>query len=305
MRSLRNSDLTLMSQFTVVIPFIGPAPAFDDTLASVLRSRPTNSQVIVVHDGTYSDPYQLGNEVDFVRASKSNRLIAFWNAAIARTVGNLVVFLRPGVELDEGWDAECREAFADANTGCVSPKVIRADKACRVLAQGIVVDKFGTRKISGGRAADEIIGPTSFAAAYRTEALGWIDELDSNWQDEYLDAYLALALNRIGYRCELAENWLVAIDSINDISESNQAPHGFSAARAVNHFGQPLNRSLVKAIGTDLLFALRGIWRLQHGFGRLSSTRFSATDRRFAARLNELRARRESIAAEQATRRAA
>ena len=232
-------------------------------------------------------------------------LLCRGSCAIARTVGKLVVFLRPGVELDEGWDAECSEAFADPDTGCVAPKVIRSDSESRIVTQGIAVDSFGTRKICWGRGTNKIIGPTSFAAAYRTEALGWIDEIDSNWQDEYLDAYLALALNRIGYRCELAENWLVAIDSIDDISESNRAPHGFSAARAVNHFGLPLNRSLVKAIGTDLLFALRGIWRLQHGFGRLSSTRFSATDRRFAARLIESRARRESIAAEQATRRAA
>ena len=61
-----------MSRFSIVIPIDGDdrrqneIQRFEDTLASVLRSRPRESQIIVVHNGRYEDPHGLGSEVDWI-----------------------------------------------------------------------------------------------------------------------------------------------------------------------------------------------------------------------------------------------
>ena len=55
-----------MSRFSIVVPILGHSKQTDDTLASALRYRPAESEVIIVHDGSYEDQYGLGDEIQQV-----------------------------------------------------------------------------------------------------------------------------------------------------------------------------------------------------------------------------------------------
>ena len=55
-------------QLSIVVPVHGDAAAFESTLISVLENQPAASEVIVAHDGSYDDPFDLGEEVRFVSA---------------------------------------------------------------------------------------------------------------------------------------------------------------------------------------------------------------------------------------------
>ena len=98
---------------------LGDQGPFEDTLASVLRYLPQDAQVIVVHDGTYSDPYHLGKEVHFVE-SDQNHLISHLNIGLCYVSGAITVVVRPGIELDENWQQGI-EATWPEDVGSISP----------------------------------------------------------------------------------------------------------------------------------------------------------------------------------------
>ena len=51
------------SHYSVIVPVVGQPTALDDTLASILRDIPDGSEVILVHDGTFEDSYNICEEL--------------------------------------------------------------------------------------------------------------------------------------------------------------------------------------------------------------------------------------------------
>lgn len=279
-----------MLQFSIVVPFVGEESAFDDTLASVLRTRPPRAEVLVIHAGEYHDPYGLRGEVDFLRIT-SSRLIACWNAAVDRARGEVLVWLMPGMELDDGWEVDCWSGFIDPDVGSVIPMVIRGGG--RPVLGSVSVRSDGTR-LAEDLAAWRV-GPTIQAGAYRQTALGWLESLDLEWDDAYLDAYLGLALNRLGYRTQVAADWMLLGKPAKNESSKGLA-HGRSAARAVNCFGVPLRAGgLPGWVRAGVAgFANRSHWL--HAWQRLGAFRFLSQDRSTLKKLTAARQQRIELA---------
>ena len=95
-----------MCRFSIIVPFVQPLCSFDDTLASVLRYRPANSEVFVVHDGTYQDPHDLLDEVVMITAhdqiENSSCLDHFLSTAVDQAEGEITVWVRPGGRAGRG-----------------------------------------------------------------------------------------------------------------------------------------------------------------------------------------------------------
>ena len=100
-------------------------------MASVLRSRPRQAQIIVVHDGSYEDPHGLGSEIDWVVETSSN-LASQFDLGVSASRGDLIVLIRPGVELDEGWDSSIEEAFEDPQVGSLTPLIVPSSRPGRI-----------------------------------------------------------------------------------------------------------------------------------------------------------------------------
>ena len=58
-----------MPRLSIVVFCFHDSQLLEETLVSVLQNRPDNSEVLVMHDGTYEDPYDLVDEVRFIEAS--------------------------------------------------------------------------------------------------------------------------------------------------------------------------------------------------------------------------------------------
>ena len=167
-----------MSRFSIIVPLIGENHLFENTLAAVLRYRPNDCQVIVVHDGNYGDPFDLDGEVKFVNADQRD-LISFLNVGLCYVSGEFTVVIRPGIEVDENWNLGLESAFENQDVGSVTPLIVRRNRPNRILAAGVCADSTWTRKIVGhGRSASprqirrlKTQGPTSWFAVYRTAAL--------------------------------------------------------------------------------------------------------------------------------------
>ena len=98
----------------------------------------------MVHDGTYRDDYGLAGEVEFAVASK-RRLVSFWNAGLEASGGEFILWVRPGVQLDDGWEHECLQAFENPAVGCVAPKLHLLSSEQEKILTGISISPTGTR----------------------------------------------------------------------------------------------------------------------------------------------------------------
>ena len=294
-----------MPRFSLILPCIQPTPAFEDTLASLLRTRPRSAEVIVVHDGSYRDEYGLEGEVEYAVANKK-RLVAYWNAGLEASGGEFIVWIRPGVQLDDGWEVDCLREFDNPLVGCVGPRLNVEGQGSKQAVLGIATTRTGTRQLKTEN-KEQLLAPSSWLAAYRQSALGWLDALDLVWEDEYLDAYLGLALRRLGYEYRLAPEWEAMIDGPAATEVFARRPHGLSASRATLRFGGPLVSGMGASLQEDLASLFSQSWRLRHFRARFKASRYCTADLHAAQQLAQHAARREQILAQSTgqTRRAA
>ena len=105
---------------SVLVPHLGDDDAFEQSLVSVLENRPADIEICVVHDGSYEDPFDLGDEVRFV-AHDSNALPELITAGAAAARGRIVHVLGAGVRATDGWLDAALEKFELDDAAVVAP----------------------------------------------------------------------------------------------------------------------------------------------------------------------------------------
>ena len=310
-----------MYRFSIIIPVLGDRRLFDDTLASVLRYRSQSCEVIVVHDGTYEDPYGLDGEVKFISNQRRANLIRFFNFGIDQSSGELIALIRPGIELDEGWHSEIEESFEDQNIGSVAPIIVTTSEPDTIVAAG-VTKRFGfNRDVEGAsqkiarRTLDRIapLGPTSWAAFYRRSALEMIETIGEELDACYLDLDLALSLKTLGFETRVCDHCVVSIERPKLIEKELASPHGQSAQRAyTRHEAQTGTTSSIFqsacAFAKEVVTSPFRPVLFQHAILRLGALGKINTDQHFAQQLAleaKLKRHKETLGVEDSSTRQA
>ncbi len=163
-------------RLTVLVPHGGSDAAFEDSLASVLQHRGDETEVIVVHDGQYADPFDLAGEVRFVDAG-TRRLVSQIALAADAAAGQFVAIVADGHRATANWSEAACEAMDDADVGCVAPLVRDAKtqhvihagwcssirSACQPIGQGQTDASFNS--------PNQPLGAFLTAAVYRRDLL--------------------------------------------------------------------------------------------------------------------------------------
>jgi len=283
---------------------LGDPRLFDDTLASALRYRADNSQILVVHDGSHEDTYGLEGEVDFVSpdstsAKSSSKLIRLFNCGLEHATGELIALIRPGVELDENWESPVVDCFENDQVGCVTPLLVTPDNPNTIVACGVKKGIGFRRKIAGGNAKIaprtlsriRSMGPTSWAGFYRASALKQIGVCDEQLDSHYLDLDLALSLNTLGFQNQVASECVVLIERSTLVESELTLAHGKSAQRANNRHDLHAGTSspIVGTVGTviaEMASAPFQPWQFKHAVQRIGARRFANRDHEFADHLD-------------------
>ncbi len=284
-----------MPKFSIIVPFLGHLESFEDTLSSALRYRPDNTQIIVTHDGLFEDRHGLGDEVDFAISGRRAHLIRLFNCGLRRAQGEFIAMLRPGIELDENWHEPVARAFADRRVGCVSPLIVSPSRPSRVVAAG-VSKEFGFRRHLCGPNASTAprslqslapLGPTSWAAFYRSSTLQQIGSCDEMLEPVYLDLDLALAISTLGLFCIFEPDCVVSMDRAAGLVREAALAHGKSAQRAMRRHSRDTS------VGATLLTITAELIRsplqprlVRHAMQRVSAGRLADIDRHFADKLS-------------------
>ncbi len=197
-----------MSRLTILIPFVGNTELLEDTLVSVLENRPSRCEVLVVLGRPYEDPYDVGDEVRFVRARKPTALAGCLNLGLRMSRTGLVHVVACGTEVAEGWTDDAMGHFKDARVACVAPLVLNAQRPERVVAAGVDYHAAGTvRWLRAGSRVDavaagatEVLSPHMAAAFYRKSALERVGGFEAGAGDRFTMLDVAIALQRSGHR---------------------------------------------------------------------------------------------------------
>ncbi|MEM6691016.1 MAG: hypothetical protein AAF664_16430, partial [Planctomycetota bacterium] len=97
---------------------------FEATLISVLENRPSDAEILVCHDGSYEDPFDLCAEgVRFCVPTESAdepSLIDLWQAGLAEASGRHIHLIGGGAKVTAGWSDSAQLAFESDRCGIVA-----------------------------------------------------------------------------------------------------------------------------------------------------------------------------------------
>ncbi len=291
-----------MIQYSIVVPFAASIIDFEATLASALRYRNAQCQVVAVHTSDYDDPHGLvpANEIKLVDAVSPD-IGSFWSAALNVCVGKFIVWLYPGTELrGDAWSL-IEDAFSDPDVASATPYVFNHEHWPSDPAAGVSIDDRGTGisvrvRRHTQQPIGRILGPTHLAGAYRQEALGWLELTEVFHNENFWDVELGCALQALGYRTVAIPNWQVDSRRLHACNQRFRRAHGAFANRIVRRFGAGIP-SLWRQIAADISRSCVVPWRLKHAFQRLQGTRHRDEDDAFHAEMVRLSAMRRSLTA--------
>lgn len=118
--------LPSIPRLSIVVPVTEDTAQFESSLVSVLENRPLGCEIIVAHDGSYDDPFDLGDEVRFI-AAESAHLVDLVNEAAQQSRGRFVHVLCEGVCATANWVDAALEKFEHADAGIIAPVIRDTD----------------------------------------------------------------------------------------------------------------------------------------------------------------------------------
>ena len=204
-----NTGKYLVLRLSILIPVLSNLKKLEDTLVSILENRPANSQIVVVLNEPYADPYQLRDEVCFVEASRDADLIESINCGLAKCRAPIIHILSCGMEVSPGWTDSVLPHFADPTIAAVAPLVLQRRDGNKVISAGVGYRASGAvKRVGFGKSPaqaslekEQFFGADILAAFFRRSAWDAVNGLNPAVKGHLAGVDLALALHFTGLRC--------------------------------------------------------------------------------------------------------
>jgi len=201
-----------MSHLSIIIAASGSDAALESTITSVLEHQPPGAEIFVAHDGSYQDPYDLGDEVQYIIVPGATSWMQLANAAASEATTPLLHFLIAGTEVSGDWTTPAVEAFSSHDIASVCPVLLDTAGSGRVVAAGCNWSRSGSLTLAGvsssyrpsALARCKPTGPLHAAAFFTLDA--WLEAggYDETASMELAAVDLALRLKSLGHRTAVA-----------------------------------------------------------------------------------------------------
>lgn len=187
-----------MPRLSIIIPYSGDEVALETTLVSVLENRPADCEILVSHDGSYRDPYALGDEVLFIETAKPASEVSLLNEALRAAVSPVLHILRCGVRVMEAWTDDPLRLIKEQDASVVAP--VYLNKQDGQEYSGLDLSQLWCRRLVS---ADEPIGegklaPVLAGCFIKRRVLLALDGLRNDVSMTVAEVELGLALRQIG-----------------------------------------------------------------------------------------------------------
>lgn len=131
-------------RLSIVVPTPADPQALEETLVSVLENRPDQAEIVVVLGCDYCDPWNIGEEVRFIKAPVGSSLVACTNLGIAASHGEVIHVLAAGWRATPGWTDAAVSHF-ERGAAAVVPLELAAHSSDRIVAAGVTWSSGGRR----------------------------------------------------------------------------------------------------------------------------------------------------------------
>ncbi len=109
-------------QLSIIVPVTDQVAAFESSLVSVLENRPEHCEIIVAHDGSYDDPFDLSDEVRFVESANCD-LVELIQTGARQARGRFLHVIAEGIAATGDWTAPAMDLLDDPSVGFVAPVI--------------------------------------------------------------------------------------------------------------------------------------------------------------------------------------
>lgn len=197
-----------MRRLSIIIPALGDWEALETTLAAVLRDRPTRSEVLVVTNEAYADPYDLRGEVEFIVSPRRAKIVELVNDGAAAADGEVLHVLCCGATVEDGWTEPALRHFGDPHVAAVAPLVLASTCPTKVVSAGYTWSSGGNwarwdstqREHAESKSGTDWLGPELVAGFYRRSILAELGGFDEGLPAELAAIDYGLRCQRAGYR---------------------------------------------------------------------------------------------------------
>lgn len=224
------------------MPLLGDLARFEASLISVLENRPQHCEVIVCHDGSYDDPFDLCDEVEFANAD-SDELVDLVQAGTRVASGRFVHVLGDSLEATLGWTDAALEKFEHADCGSVTPVIWNADSD-RIMAAGWqdtagrLGKAIGQGKKDAAKLRVKVAGAFLNGSFWRRELLGSLQDAISTSDVTEATAAYEYAARDAGWRCVIAPESNLVSASGEQVVDAPSIGRGATLRAVRGHFAQ-------------------------------------------------------------------
>ncbi len=107
-------------RLSIVVPFVKNVNRLEKTLLSILENRPRDCEIILVHNGNYEDPYDLGaDEVVLIETEEQSSVVGLINEGVFAACSNVISVLLPGDVVEANWERGALSMFQDQSVAAV------------------------------------------------------------------------------------------------------------------------------------------------------------------------------------------
>jgi len=243
-----------MSHLSIIIAGWGSDTMLESTIAPVLEHLPPDADVFVAHDGSYQDPYELGDEVQFIIVPGASSWMQLANAAASEADTPFLHFMLAGAQVSAGWTEPALRTLEEQQAGSVCPVLLNASNQRKVVSVGASWTGGGPalpgrnssyRERTAARC--QPVGPNHVAAFYARDVWEEAGGYDESTSMELAATDLALRMKAAGHHTAVAAS--CCVDAPADLLVSNEpaAVRAYQRERIVRRHtphGSPILRTL-------------------------------------------------------------
>ena len=203
-----------MPRLSIIIPHRHNDQRLESTILSVLENRPHDCEIIVVHDGNYTDPYDLADELLFVEGEAHENCLQLINAGVMAACSPVVCTLLDGVTVNGDWAESPLELLLDTEVAAVSVAAsIQGD-----CAYGIDARSLGNSgDLQSGRVEltrpKTSAGPQLSCGFYRRKVLLALGGWNARLELAVADIDLAWTFRALELACQTDSSVQVSVDA--------------------------------------------------------------------------------------------
>ncbi len=184
-------------RLSIVVPFVKNVNRLEKTLLSILENRPRDCEVILVHNGNYEDPYDLGaDEVVLIETEEQSSVVGLINEGVFAACSNVISVLLPGDVVEAGWERSALSMFQDQGIAAVCmPTIVGGQEQATVF--GLDTDVLPRRSLGRRQRSAEEATPTLHGTFFRRRVLLALDGFFDHGSTEAAEMEFGLALRSL------------------------------------------------------------------------------------------------------------